>query len=193
VDRLVTCATVVFGGVTCASALFLSFGLLVGVMLAGGLAWIVLISGLNVAARMVVPVWVGSADDWAALLASYIIMLNAYRLLRPAVLELTDSIPGTDLSEYVRHVALSVSGVRHRWKLYIVAFSDHWIGHQTSLFSEHCVAAGRFFGNVLYDIPVLNDLVIFDSENIRDCLASILLVQFGIQVKDDEIALRNDI
>jgi cation diffusion facilitator family transporter len=56
------------------------------------------------------PGW-ESADDWAALLASGIIMLNAYLLLRPAVLELTDSIPGTGLGEDVRHVALSVPGV----------------------------------------------------------------------------------
>jgi cation diffusion facilitator family transporter len=56
------------------------------------------------------PGW-ESADDWAALLASGIIMFNAYRLLRPAVLELTDSIPSTGLGEDVRHVAISVPGV----------------------------------------------------------------------------------
>jgi cation diffusion facilitator family transporter len=56
------------------------------------------------------PGW-ESADDWAALLASGIIMFNAYLLLRPAVLELTDSIPGSGLGEEVRHVALSVPGV----------------------------------------------------------------------------------
>ena len=56
------------------------------------------------------PGW-ESADDWAALLASGIIMYNAYRLLRPAVLELTDSTPGTGLGEDVRQVAISVPGV----------------------------------------------------------------------------------
>jgi len=38
-------------------------------------------------------------------------MFNAYLLLRPAVLELTDSMPGTGLGEDVRHVAHSVPGV----------------------------------------------------------------------------------
>jgi len=52
-----------------------------------------------------------SADDWAALLASFIIMYNAYRLVRPAVMELTDSVPGTGLSEEVRQIALTVPGV----------------------------------------------------------------------------------
>jgi MFS family permease len=59
-DRLVALATVVFGGVTLASAFFSNFGLLIGVMLAGGLEWMVLISSFNVAARMVVPSWVQS-------------------------------------------------------------------------------------------------------------------------------------
>ena len=38
-----------------------------------------------------------SADDWAALLASGLIALNAYLLLRPAVQELGDALPGTQL------------------------------------------------------------------------------------------------
>jgi cation diffusion facilitator family transporter len=52
-----------------------------------------------------------SADDWAALLASGIIMFNAYLLIRPAVLELTDTTPGTDLGEEVRKIAVTVPGV----------------------------------------------------------------------------------
>jgi len=52
-----------------------------------------------------------TADDWAALLASGIIMFNAYLLLRPAVLELTDSVPGAAIGDDVRKVALSAPGV----------------------------------------------------------------------------------
>jgi len=52
-----------------------------------------------------------AADDWAALLASGIIMFNAYLLLRPAVLELTDSAPGAEIGADVRKVALSAPGV----------------------------------------------------------------------------------
>lgn len=60
-----------------------------------------------------------SADDWAALLASGIIMFNACVLLRPALLELTDSVPGTGLSEDVRRLALTVPGV--------VAIEKSWV------------------------------------------------------------------
>lgn len=52
-----------------------------------------------------------SADDWAALLASGIIMSNAYLLVRPAVLELTDSVPGPILQEEIHRVAANVPGV----------------------------------------------------------------------------------
>jgi cation diffusion facilitator family transporter len=52
-----------------------------------------------------------SADDWAALLASGIIMFNAYLLIRPAVLELTDTSPGNGLGDDVRKIALTVPGV----------------------------------------------------------------------------------
>jgi cation diffusion facilitator family transporter len=52
-----------------------------------------------------------SADDWAALLASGIIAVNAYRLLRPAVQELGDALPGTRLHHEIKPVATSVDGV----------------------------------------------------------------------------------
>jgi len=64
------------------------------------------------------PGW-ESADDWAALAASGIIMFNAYLLLRPAVLELTDSIPDARLRENVRHVAMRVPGVHALDKCYV--------------------------------------------------------------------------
>jgi cation diffusion facilitator family transporter len=46
-----------------------------------------------------------SADDWAALFAAFIIALNAYLLLRPALDELTDAKPDPALEAQVRHVA----------------------------------------------------------------------------------------
>jgi MFS family permease len=57
-DRLIGLGTLVFASVTLASALVGNFALITVMMLAAGLAWIVVISSLNVAARMVVPAWV---------------------------------------------------------------------------------------------------------------------------------------
>ncbi|MBI2549495.1 cation transporter [Candidatus Woesearchaeota archaeon] len=52
-----------------------------------------------------------SADDWAALLASFIIVYNAWKLLTPAIGELMDASPSSEINHEVRRVAKSVLGV----------------------------------------------------------------------------------
>jgi cation diffusion facilitator family transporter len=57
-----------------------------------------------------------SADDWAALLASAVIVYNAAQLMRVPLRELMDTTTGEDVSraaEPARQVAMSVEGVRH--------------------------------------------------------------------------------
>lgn len=55
--------------------------------------------------------WEGS-DDWAALVASGVIAVNAFLLLRPAVYELGDALPaGTSLHDEIKPIAISVPGV----------------------------------------------------------------------------------
>lgn len=56
------------------------------------------------------PGW-ESADDWAALAASAIIIANGAGILRPALADLMDRMPGADVVEAVRRVAAGVSGV----------------------------------------------------------------------------------
>jgi cation diffusion facilitator family transporter len=51
------------------------------------------------------------ADDWAALAASVVIAINGVLLLRPALHDLMDRMPGADVVAPVRHSAASVSGV----------------------------------------------------------------------------------
>lgn len=52
-----------------------------------------------------------SADDWAALFASSIIVFNAYRILRPAINEVMDAAPSSQLEDAIRKVAQRVEGV----------------------------------------------------------------------------------
>lgn len=52
-----------------------------------------------------------SADDWAALLASFIIVFNAWKLLTPAIGELMDTSPSSEITNEVRRVGNSVPGV----------------------------------------------------------------------------------
>jgi cation diffusion facilitator family transporter len=56
------------------------------------------------------PGW-ESADDWAALLASGVIVFNGVRMLRPALYDLMDRMPGAEVVEPVRRAATSVGGV----------------------------------------------------------------------------------
>jgi cation diffusion facilitator family transporter len=52
-----------------------------------------------------------SADDIAALLASGIILINAYRIFRPALDEIMDAAPSPKIEDAVRAVASQVDGV----------------------------------------------------------------------------------
>ncbi len=60
-----------------------------------------------------------SADDWAALFASGIILFNAYRILRPALNEVMDATPPPDVEAAVRAAALPVQGVAALEKCFV--------------------------------------------------------------------------
>ena len=59
------------------------------------------------------------ADDYAALLASVVIIFNAYRLLKPALYELTDAAPPPDVIIKVRNAASKIPGVLAIDKCYV--------------------------------------------------------------------------
>lgn len=52
-----------------------------------------------------------AADDWAALLASGIIIFNAYKIFRPVLREISDEQIYDDLITQIREIALTVNGV----------------------------------------------------------------------------------
>ncbi|MEI8096066.1 MAG: cation diffusion facilitator family transporter [Spirochaetales bacterium] len=60
-----------------------------------------------------------SADDWAALVASAIIILNAVLLFVPAFNEIMDAKPAGDYDDKVRALALSVPGVADTDKCHV--------------------------------------------------------------------------
>ena len=70
-----------------------------------------------------VAVWGGrgweAADDWAAVLASGVIAFNGVRVLRPALHDLMDRMPGPEIVEPVRRAAQSVPGVLAVEKLFV--------------------------------------------------------------------------
>jgi cation diffusion facilitator family transporter len=70
-----------------------------------------------------VALWGGrgweAADDWAALLASGVIAFNGVSMLRPALNDLMDRMPGPEIVEPVRRAAQSVPGVLAIEKLFV--------------------------------------------------------------------------
>jgi cation diffusion facilitator family transporter len=68
-------------------------------------------------------VWGGrgwaSADDWAALVASCVIAFNGVSMLRAALHDLMDKMPGEEITTPIRDAALSVPGVRAIEQLHV--------------------------------------------------------------------------
>lgn len=59
------------------------------------------------------------ADDWAALIASFIIIYSAYHIFRPALGEIMDEHLYDDLIDEVRKISKNVEGVRDTEKCYV--------------------------------------------------------------------------
>lgn len=59
------------------------------------------------------------ADDWAALVACCFIVYNAIGIIRPALDEIMDKAPSSEIVDEVRAVAMTVKGVRGVEKCYI--------------------------------------------------------------------------
>lgn len=51
------------------------------------------------------------ADDWAALVASFFIMYNAYRIFRPALGEVMDEDTYDDVAAQIRQISVTIDGV----------------------------------------------------------------------------------
>jgi divalent metal cation (Fe/Co/Zn/Cd) transporter len=60
-----------------------------------------------------------SADDWAALLASGIILYNSYHIFRPALGEIMDENLYEDLVKQIKEISKNVPGVIDTEKCYI--------------------------------------------------------------------------
>jgi cation diffusion facilitator family transporter len=73
------------------------------------------------------PGW-EAADDWAALAAALVILLNGVRILRPAVADLMDRAPGAEIRESVAAAAGAVPDVRAIEKLVVRKMgTGYWV------------------------------------------------------------------
>lgn len=107
-----------------------------------------------------------TADDWAALVASGLIVYNSYRLLRPALGEIMDEHRYDDLQEQVHTQALQVPGVLATEKCFIrkVGMKYH-VDLHAIVQADITVKEGHFIAHQLKDylmtrLPVLENVLI---------------------------------
>lgn len=98
------------------------------------------------------------ADDWAALLASAIIIFNAYRLMTPAISELMDKAPPPEIEGHVRKVAGSVKGVLGLEKCYVrkVGF-EYYVDLHVRVDGRTSVKKGHEIGHKVKDAVCASD------------------------------------
>ena len=136
-------------------------------------AWHHLSDAVTSAAAFVgisVALWGGpgweSADDWAALFASGIIVFNAVNMLRPTVQDLMDRMPGPEIVEPIRRAAESVEGVRAIEKL---AVRRGGIAYRVTLhvqtdpkmpLDEAHVLSGRVKGAIRAAVPAVHYVLV---------------------------------
>jgi cation diffusion facilitator family transporter len=93
-----------------------------------------------------------SADDWAALFASVIIIYNAYTLFRPALDEVMDAAPPSNIEEEVRKTALSVPGVVGLDKCYVRKMGlEYFVDLHVVVNGSQTVREGHFIGHTVKD------------------------------------------
>ncbi len=88
------------------------------------------ITSITAFVGIAIAVWLGkgyeTADDWAALVASVFILYNAYLLFRPAWGEMMDEQMHDELVSSIRHVALTVEGIKGTEKCFVRKAGFHY-------------------------------------------------------------------
>ncbi|WP_417602687.1 cation diffusion facilitator family transporter [Owenweeksia hongkongensis] len=107
-----------------------------------------------------------TADDWAALLASGIILFNAYLILGPALGEIMDEQLYDDLVEKIRTLSATVEGVRNTEKCFVrkTGMTYH-VDLHAIVDAQITVAEGHHISHLLKDklmheLPELADVLV---------------------------------
>ncbi len=107
-----------------------------------------------------------SADDYAALFASFIIIFNAYRLFKPAIDEIMDTAPSPEIENEVRDVAGAVPGVVGLDKCFVRKMGlDYYVDLHVVVDGDMSVRDGHEIGHQVRDIicrsnPKIADVLI---------------------------------
>ncbi len=104
-----------------------------------------------------------SADDWAALIASFIIVYNAYKIFRPALEEMMDKAPPSEEIEAIRNLARQVPGVLDAEKCFIRKSGfEYFIDIHVVVDSNINVKEGHHIGHAVKDYIMLHRPMVYD-------------------------------
>jgi cation diffusion facilitator family transporter len=104
-----------------------------------------------------------AADDWAALIASGIIVVNAISLLRPALNEVMDAAPSNEIVTKVRALASENRDVKLVEKCYVRKMGfDYFVDIHIQVDSSLSVADGHAIAHAVKDKLLKSDLRIKD-------------------------------
>ncbi|HWK03160.1 MAG TPA: cation diffusion facilitator family transporter [Puia sp.] len=104
-----------------------------------------------------------SADDWAALIASGIIVVNAVSLLRPALNEVMDAAPSNEIVTKIRALASENKDVRLVEKCYVRKMGfDYYVDIHIQVDGDLPVTEGHTIAHAVKDKLLNSDLRIKD-------------------------------
>ena len=117
-----------------------------------------------------------SADDWAALFASTLIIYNSYKIFRPALSEVMDETLFPEVELKIRTVAKSVPGILDTEKCFIrKSGTKYHVELHTIVDENMTVRVSHDLGHVLKDtlnekIPELGYIIIhIEPSNCKNC------------------------
>lgn len=104
-----------------------------------------------------------SADDWAALFASGIILYNSYTIIKPALAEIMDTAPHPDIVAQVKNIAAKVVGVRGVEKCFVRKMGfDYYVDIHVEVDGDLSVREGHEIAHLVKDAILQSTLRIND-------------------------------
>jgi cation diffusion facilitator family transporter len=104
-----------------------------------------------------------AADDWAALIASFIILYNGINLLRPALNEIMDAAPSNEIVGKVRELAANIPKVDLVEKCFVRKMGfDYFVDLHIQVSPELTVAQGHEIAHHVKDRLLKSELRIKD-------------------------------
>lgn len=103
------------------------------------------------------------ADDWAALIASCLILYNAFHIVRPALAEIMDAAPSNEIVQKVREMANSIPLVKEVEKCYVRKMGfDYYVDIHIRVDGQLSVTEGHRIAHMVKDTILKSNLRVTD-------------------------------